>query len=178
MSSKWLRLCWIVVLPLLIWRDRLPVPAALIPLRDAVGVRLSAVAMTGASRATPQFVDSLEARVEGFRDLTRKLWVELPLIERVREQSNDYHRPPQALLVGSVALARVHERMMEDKDLLSVGMRFYRDCATDSDLMTATRAVCLRYLVDWGKRANMEISLETYPNHLRNIAEFLPATRF
>jgi len=102
---------------------------------------------------------------------------ELPrraLIENTSEE--ELHHGPPGLSQSSLALGKVVGEMKKDPAKIPAGVEFYRSCASDEDVLTAVRAVCLKRLGEWAPRAQppIEVDFSQFDSGLRKLADQLP----
>lgn len=171
--SFWLRIALLAALPLIWWqRKHVEQPAAVVQAIPAP-VALPE-AKVSAARPTPT-----PASEEPFAEFSRETLQKLPTVDQVRSRTSDFHRPPLELSEGAHLIAQVENRLRAEPRLAREGMEFYRKCALEESVLTALRAVCLRSLKDWAKKAKLKelVRKDEYSERLHFIADQLPSLR-
>jgi hypothetical protein len=87
----------------------------------------------------------LQARIEIVRNA-------LPTVEAVRKSGEEEvaHRPPRQVIEGGLALGELAEYLTRHPSEYKSATLFYAECALDSALLPAARAICLKALTKRG----------------------------
>lgn len=117
----------------------------------------------------------LNYEVEKFRDYLKTSYVRLPNVQSLRlTQNNDVHRIPPEVLESSEVFGYISDKLKSNPTLVKDALSFYNACAANEQFITAIRAVCARNLIDWAKKANIDISRAQIPEKILQIAIVLP----
>ena len=116
--------------------------------------------------------------IVSFRRETTSTLNKLPTNQVIsKNPDNDFHTAPPELMEASAPLGRILDAMKRNPALVTVGMEFYKTCASNTDLLIQIRAVCLRSFRDWSEKTNSEITLNGLPYEIEQLASYLPKTR-
>ncbi len=87
----------------------------------------------------------LQARIEIVRNA-------LPTVESIKKLGEEAvaHRPPKQVIEGGLALGELSEYLTRHPSEYKSATLFYAECALDSGLLPAARAICLKALTKRG----------------------------
>lgn len=112
---------------------------------------------------------------EQFRNYLETSYVHLPTIQAISLSKNgDLHRVPQEVLESSEVFGYIAEKLKSNPNLTKDALSFYNACAGNEQLITSIRAVCARNLIDWARKARIDISNAHIPEKILQIAIVLP----
>ncbi len=113
--------------------------------------------------------------IQRFRNYLETSYVRLPSIETVRlSKEGDFHRVPFEVIESSEIFGEIADKLKSNSTLTKEALKFYSACAINEQLITSIRAVCARNLIDWSKKARIDISRISIPDNIIRIAEVLP----
>jgi len=128
--------------------------------------------------ATPApIADRTKMSASDFKTLSQKTMAMLPTTAIVKERpEDDFHHAPPELIQSSQWLGKVADAIQSNPELLEEGLRFYDDCARNSEFFVATRAVCLSNLKDLHARSGSRYPYNPsdYPEEVVRVANKLP----
>lgn len=110
-----------------------------------------------------------------FRNYLETSYVRLPTLQAISLSKNgDLHRVPPEVLESSEVFGYIAEKLKSNPSLTRDALSFYNACAANEQLITSIRAVCARNLIDWAKKAQIDISQVHIPEKILQIVVVLP----
>lgn len=82
---------------------------------------------------------------------------------------------PRALMEASERLGRLRAELRDNPALLDEGLKFYRECANEEEVLTSIRAYCLRAVRDLSRRVGHEVASRDFARSVWHLSERLPA---
>lgn len=110
-----------------------------------------------------------------FRARAKEILKDFPGKEVLHQPERDHHRPPPELTSAGAELGAIEDLLDKNPHLLREGLRFYRQCALQENILTSLRALCLHNLKVRAKSAGIEsrIRWQIFPSHLHRLADKL-----
>ena len=109
------------------------------------------------------------------RSRAKELLKDLPKKDILHKPDRDHHRPPPELTEAGAELGAIEDLLDKNPSLLREGLRFYKQCALQDEVLTSLRALCLHNLKVRAKSAGIEnrIRWQIFPNPLHRLADKL-----
>jgi hypothetical protein len=104
-------------------------------------------------------------------------WQKLPRWTEIANET-DFHRTPSTLLAVTPQLGRISDTLRADPNQIPNGLRFYKDCANETEIHIAIRALCLRDYLYWSKQIHRPSPLTDFDADVVSLAEKAPPLLF
>lgn len=112
---------------------------------------------------------------EEFRQLILKAFATLPKqTDAEKFISEDVHQTPPQLIAQIQPLLDINRAARTNPALIPEALRFYKNCASDSVLMTAVRARCLSHLRKLSESQGKTVDLSKFSERVRKLSDFFP----
>lgn len=117
----------------------------------------------------------------GFQKFLKAAFESLPKTEEIKASTDarSHHDTPESIMRAGSTIGAVADQIKKNKANVEAGLKFFKTCAENPEIVSSVRAVCLRNLVDFSSRYrnNVRVSFADYPYDVQRIARHIPRLR-